>query len=106
MGMNEFKQWYYKRNPDYSDINNSSWFRDIAKKAVKNSERNKNRIYIYFGNAEDALNCTSKCYDRNISHIQGYMHCLQDNTYRVDILMNWKERRPSKLRKREVQFLN
>lgn len=101
----EFKEYMSKLNP-YMDINNSAWFKDLAEKAVKNSERFQNRIHIYFGNAEDALECTGKCYQRNISHIQGYMHCLYDNTYRVDILMNWKERRPSKMRRKEVQFLN
>ena len=102
----EFMAWYYRRNPDYSDINNSIWFKDLVEKAVKNSERHENRLYIYFSNAKDALNCIEKCKARNFSHIDGYMENVSDNTYRVDILMNWKERRPSKSKRNLAQNLN
>ena len=98
-------QMYWAKTHPYEDINNSPWFKDLAEKAVTHSERNGNRIYIYFGNDKDALACVEKCKTRNISHIDGYMHCLCDNTYRVDILMNWKERRPSKIKRKEAQLL-
>ena len=105
MGMTELKKWYYKNHP-YEDINSSVWFKDVAEKAVTNSQRSGNRIYIYFENAKDALDCIEKCKVRNISHIDGYMHCLTDNTYRVDVMMNWKERRPSKYKRNQEQILN
>ena len=103
--MKELQRYWAKTHP-YEDINDAPWFRDLAEKAVTHSERNGNRIYIYFGNAKDALECNRKCESRNISYTDGYMHCLSDNTYRVDILMNWKERRPSKHKRNQEQILN
>lgn len=89
----------------YFDINQSKWFKDLTKNACGSSERNGNRIYIYFKSKENAEECIEKCIQRNISNVGILENCYY-NTFRVDILMNWKERRPSRLRKRQQQILN
>lgn len=95
MGMNDLKQWYYRRNPDYSDINESAWFKDITLEACEHSERRGNRIYVYFPTAECHAAAVEKCKARNISCI-GCIYDTLTETYRLDIMMNWKERRPSR----------
>lgn len=91
----------------YWDINQSKWFKDLSE-GCQNSERHNNRIFIYFDNKEKAESCIEKCETRNISHV-GYLEYLENTShkiYRVDILMNWKERRPSRLRSRKEQILD
>lgn len=89
----------------YWDINQSKWFRDLAEEACQNSERYENRIYIYFDSKEKAERCIEKCNRRNISHTN-YLEDTFYKTYRVGVLMNWKERRPSRLRSRKEQILD
>ena len=89
----------------YWDINASKWFQDLTEDACTGSERHENRIFIYFDSEEKAKKCMEKCIKRNISNV-GILEDTFYKTYRVDILMNWKERRPSRLRKREEQILD
>ena len=105
MGMKDFKQWYYKRNPDYSDINNSAWFQDITLGACEHSERHQNRIYVFFPTQAEYNKASAKCWLRNISHV-GYIYNSENETYRLDIMMNWKERRPSKAKRNTPQKLD
>ena len=93
------------RDFPYWDINQSKWFEDLTEEACQNSERCENRIYIYFDSKEKAERCIEKCERRNISNA-GYLENTFYKTFRVDILMNWKERRPSRLRKRKEQILD
>lgn len=106
MGMTEFRQWYYRyHNPDYSDINNAPWFREIVEDACEHSERNGNRLYIYLPNKEAYDKAVKVCETRNISYI-GPMTYVDSDTHRLDVLMNWKERRPSRLVRNKEQKLN
>lgn len=89
----------------YWDINQSKWFADLTEEAYENSERCKNRIYIYFNSKEKAVRCMEKCVRRNIKHF-GIIQNIFYKSYRVDILMNWKERRPSRIRKKQEQILD
>lgn len=88
----------------YLDINNSAWFKDLTEEACQNSERHNNRIYIFFDSEEKAQRCMGKCDRRNISHTI-FLHDIFYNTYRIDILMNWKERRPSRAKRNQGQIL-
>lgn len=89
----------------YWDINNSAWFKDLAEGACRNSERRNHRIYIYFDSEEKAKRCMEKCEKRNINNV-GILENIFDKTFRVDIFMNWKERRPSKLKRNQEQILD
>ena len=89
----------------YWDINQSKWFEDLTEETCQNSERYNNRIFIYFDSKEKAKRCIEKCERRNISNV-GILEDTFYKTYRVDILMNWKERRPSRLRSRKEQILD
>lgn len=93
------------RDFPYLDINQSKWFQDLTEEACQNSERSGNRIYIYFDSRENAERCVAKCEKRNISNV-GILEDTFYKTFRVDILMNWKERRPSRLKIRKEQFLD
>lgn len=89
----------------YWDINQSKWLKDLTEEACQDSERHNNRIFIYFDSKEKAERCIEKCERRNISNV-GILENTFYKTYRVDILMNWKERRPSRLRIRKEQTLD
>ena len=89
---------------EYNDINNSTWFADLVERAYRNSKRSNNRIFVYFKTKEDAEDCIRRANNRNIN-TTGIMHDLFYEDYRVDILMNWKERRPSKIRRKDEQIL-
>ena len=100
-----FKEKEYNKMFRYSDINNAPWFKDIVKKAVKNSDRSGNRIYMYFGSEEDALEAIHKLSERNINHIDIPMKDNYNNTFRVDMFYNFKEGRPSKENKNKELIL-
>ena len=91
-------------NP-YQDINNSSWFKDITKDACQHSERQSNRIYVYFKTEEDFVIAVDKCKNRNIKCV-GSIYNTLTGTWRLDILMNWKTRTPSKLNRKLNLVLN
>lgn len=101
----ETMEWYYNTVGRYEDINNSRWFQALIKDASRNSERNGNRIYIYFDTEELANKCCEEAERRNIKYMSP-MHQLFPEEYRVDILMNWKKRIPSRIRCKEEQILN
>ena len=88
----------------YWDINQSKWLNDLCEESC-DCVRHNNRIFIYFDSKEKADRCREKCERRNISNV-GYLEDTFYKTFRVDILMNWKEKRPSRLRKRKEQILN
>ncbi len=88
----------------YWDINQSKWLNDLCEENC-DCVRSGNRIYIYFNSKEKAERCIEKCERRNISNT-GYLENTFYKTFRVDILMNWKERRPSRLRRRKEQILD
>ena len=88
----------------YWDINQSKWLNDLCEEGC-DCVRNGPRIYIFFNSREKAERCMKKCEKRNISHL-GILEDTFIKTFRVDILMNWKERRPSKIRKKENQILD
>lgn len=89
----------------YMDINESEWFKDVATGACQNSKREQNRIYVYFKEAANAIRCMAVCNARNISYMEGPYDSFRE-LYRVDILMNWKTRMPSRIRRNEPQFLD
>ena len=103
--MQEFYEWFYRRELKYMDIINSGWFKDLKQDTALGVERNQNRLYFYFDSREKAEKCMEKCEKRNIHYI-GIMENTWDKTFRVDIFMNWKERRPSKIRRKENQILD
>ena len=88
----------------YWDINQSKWFRDIAE-GCQYAKRHENRIFIYFDSKEKAEKCQEKCERRNINNIGILGDTFYEN-FRVDIFMNWKERKPSKLKRNQEQILN
>lgn len=98
-------QRMFARDFPYWDITQSKWFDDLAEEACRNIEKCDNRIYFYFDSREKAERCVAKCEKRNISNA-GILENTFYKTFRVDILMNWKERRPSRLKSRKEQFLD
>lgn len=92
------------RDFPYWDINQSAWFVDISENC-KEARRSNNRIYIYFNSKDEAEKCIQKCEERNISQM-GIMEDTFYKTFRVDILMNWKERRPSRAKRNKAQILD
>ena len=100
----ELQEYWAKTHP-YEDINSAPWFKDIVAKACEHSERHQNRIFVYFSSEADFNQAAAKCQIRNISYM-GYMYNTQTKTYRLDIMMNWKERRPSRLKLRQPQKLD
>lgn len=88
----------------YWDINQSKWLNDLCEEGC-DCVRSGNRIYIYFDSREKAERCVAKCEKRNISNA-GILENTFYKTFRVDVLMNWKERRPSRLKSRKEQFLD
>ena len=103
----EFKEWYFNRMNPYHDINNSNWFKDIVKNACQNSERRDNRIKVYFGSFEDQQNAIKECERRNISYIEyACGECSSDKIWKLDIMMNWKKRLPSRLKRNKEQILD
>ncbi len=81
----------------YNDINGSAWFQDLIQGACKGSERSGNRIYIYFDNKELAERCVEKATNRNIACIGPDQYRI--GIYQVDIMMNWKTRHPSRIKR-------
>lgn len=100
----EMLDWWYKHVDIYSDINESEWFIALIRGTKERSERNENRIYIYFTTEKLAKQCCAEADARNIKHTSP-MKLLPDEKYRVDIMMNWKERRPSRIHRNQPQIL-
>ena len=101
----EFLQWYYNTVGKYDDINQSEWFKALSKNAYRNSERNGNRIYIYFKTEDLANECIAEAERRNIK-CYSPMHDLYNDDYRVDIQMIWKKCKPSCKDRKQPQILD
>ena len=82
----------------YNGINNSPWFKELAAKAYRNSQRSGNRIYVYFKSEKEAEQCIELANKRNIN-TAGIMHDCYREDFRVDIMMNWKLEQPTRIKR-------
>ena len=91
------KYGLYSKAFAYLDIENSKWYEDLTQGSVRRY-RNQNRITVEFNTRQEALDCQKRASNRNISTVLYLMP-----SGRVDIMMNWKKRQPSRLeRKKEL----
>lgn len=95
----------YKRLLQYSIINDSKWFKSIVQNACRNSEKNSNRIYVYFCNMQDGIRAIKECERRNISHTD-LLGPDYNGEYRLGIMMNWKENIPTRINRNKNIILD
>ena len=87
----------------YVNIENSAWYKALTQNS---SERHRinNKLRIYFQYKEDVDACVTEAKRRNISHCSGYNFYTAE--YSVDIMMNWSEDRPTRIKRKEELILN
>lgn len=94
------KYGLYSKAFAYLDIENSKWYEDLIQGSVRRY-RNENRIRVEFKTYQEALDCQKRAVNRNIKTILYSAQPTENG--RIDIMMNWKKRQPTRLeRKKEL----
>lgn len=90
----------YSKAFAYLDIENSKWYEDLIQGSICRY-RNQNRIRVEFNTYQEALDCQKRAVNRNINTILYSAQPTENG--RIDIMMNWKKRQPTRVdRKKEL----
>jgi len=95
----------YSKQFRYLNIENSVWYKELITNCLS-IKREDNKIQILFTTKELAETCVAKANARNISNIGPYDCCYPIKGYGVDIYMNWKEDRPTRISRKSPLILD